>query len=260
MSRIQKTFRQLKSQGKKAFIPYIMAGDPDLATTYNRMQLLQDCGADIIELGIPFSDPLADGPTIQMASERALNNGVTLKKVLSFVKQHRSLFHIPIVIMSYYNPIFKLGDSNFIELSSDSGVDGFIIPDLTAEESKDFVKKSWDYDIDTIFLIAPTSTKDRIKMICKMCRGFIYYVSITGITGGRLSLPKRFYENIKVIRETSKLPIAVGFGISTPDDARLISSCSDGVIVGSAIVRRFNDEPETIKGYLLDLAKAIKGE
>lgn len=259
MSRIRETFKRLKLNGEKAFIPYIMAGDPDLSSTFERMQILQGCGADIIELGIPFSDPLADGTIIQMASDRALREGITLRKVLSFIKEHRGYLQIPIVIMSYYNPIFKLGDREFLRQASEAGVDGLIIPDLTADEAKDFVKKSWDFGIDTIFLVAPTSTRDRISMICNICRGFIYYVSITGITGARLHLPETFYEKMRMIRETSKLPVAVGFGISTPEEARMISSHSDGVIVGSAIVKRFNDEPSTIKDYLLDLKKAIKG-
>ncbi|MCX8026693.1 MAG: tryptophan synthase subunit alpha [Thermodesulfovibrionales bacterium] len=260
MSRIKDTFNILKSSNKKAFIPYIMAGDPDLSSTYERMKILQECGADIIELGIPFSDPLADGPTIQMASERAMKKGVTLRKVLSFVKGYRHEFNIPIVIMSYYNPIFKLGDEQFIKLAADAGVDGFIIPDLTIEEASGFAKKSWEFDIDTIFLVAPTSTKDRIKMICDMSKGFVYYVSITGITGARLNLPDNFYHNMQTIREVTNLPVAVGFGISTPQEAQLVCKASDGVIVGSAIVKRFNDNPSTIKNYLLELSKAIKGE
>ncbi|MFQ3574689.1 MAG: tryptophan synthase subunit alpha, partial [Thermodesulfovibrionales bacterium] len=139
MSRIRETFKRLKLNGEKAFIPYIMAGDPDLSSTFERMQILQGCGADIIELGIPFSDPLADGTIIQMASDRALREGITLRKVLSFIKEHRGYLQIPIVIMSYYNPIFKLGDREFLRQASEAGVDGLIIPDLTADEAKDFV-------------------------------------------------------------------------------------------------------------------------
>lgn len=251
-------FNELKASGGKAFIPYIMAGDPNLEATLRYIKLLEECGADIIELGVPFSDPLADGPTIQAAAERALRNGITLKKILTFLKTHCSHIRVPIVLMTYYNPIFKYGEEEFLRDAAMVGVRGMIIPDLTAEESDSFVSKARQYNIDTIFLIAPTSTKERVQMIVSLCRGFVYYVSITGITGSKLSLPEQFYRQLETIRSYTDLPIAVGFGVSTPEEARLIAGVADAVIVGSAIVKRLNTDPVGVTPYIRSLRVAIR--
>ncbi len=258
MSRIGTTFKKLKKEGKKAFIPYIMAGDPSLEKTKEVVLLFDECGADIVELGVPFSDPLADGPTIQRASERALENGVTLRKVISLVKDLRQITRIPVVLMTYYNPVFKYGEKNFVEDSKDAGVDGLIIPDLPPDEAEDFVKLSRKAALDTVFLLAPTSDDDRIKKVAKASRGFIYYVSITGITGAALLLDGSMEILISKIRKHTEKPIAVGFGVSKPEEASAVARVSDGVIVGSAIVKRLYESPDGLKDYLVSLREAIR--
>jgi len=257
-SSIKSKFSELIKQNKKAFIPYIMAGDYDLEETLKRIKILQDCGADMIELGVPFSDPLADGPTIQASAERALSKGVTLRKILSFLKLNRDEIKVPVILMTYYNPIFKIGEDAFLQEASSIGVNGLIIPDLTAEEAFSFVEKARYFNIDTIFLIAPTSTPERIKLITSLCNGFVYYVSIVGITGSELKLPTVFYNQLSLIRKATDLPISVGFGISRPSEASLIAQVADGVIVGSAIVKKFNEKSSEIKPYLKQLREAIR--
>ncbi|MEW6162779.1 MAG: tryptophan synthase subunit alpha [Nitrospirota bacterium] len=258
ISRIEETFRELKKKGKKAFIPYIMAGDPSLEMTKDIVLMFGECVADIVELGVPFTDPLADGPTIQRASERALERGVTLRRVMAFVKDLRESTQIPITLMTYYNPVFKYGEENFVRDAKDAGVDGVIIPDLPPDEAESFVRPSRKASLDTIFLLAPTSTPDRIKKVAKASRGFIYYVSITGITGSRLLLDGSIEALISEIREYTDKPIAVGFGVSTPEEASAVSKVSDGVIVGSGIVKRLNEPPDELKRYIISLREAIK--
>ncbi|MDI6890812.1 MAG: tryptophan synthase subunit alpha [Thermodesulfovibrionales bacterium] len=258
ISRIKETFKELKRKGKKAFIPYIMAGDPSLERTKDIVLMFEECGADIVELGVPFTDPLADGPAIQRASERALEKGVTLRRVIAFVKDLRESTQIPIALMTYYNPVFKYGEENFVRDAKDAGVNGVIIPDLPPDEAESFIRHSRKASLDTIFLLAPTSTPDRIKKVAKASRGFIYYVSITGITGGMLLLDGSIEALISEIREYTDKPIAVGFGVSTPEEASAVSKVSDGVIVGSAIVKRHNEPPDGLKRYIISLREAIK--
>ncbi len=260
MSKIEKTFKKLKQQGKKAFIPYIMAGDPDVEKTIENVRLLEECGADIIELGVPFSDPLADGPTIQRAAERALAAGVTLKKLIQLVSEIRTFSQVPIVLMTYYNPIFKYGDERFVTDAVQAGVDGIIVPDLPPDEAQKLIGASHSRNLDTIFLIAPTTTEKRLKTIVKASRGFVYYISITGITGSKLVLHETFKEHLALIRSLTAKPVAVGFGISTPDEAYTVSRLADGVIVGSAIVKKLHEKPEEAKGFILRLNEAIKGQ
>jgi len=257
MNRIEKTFKKLKSENKKAFIPYIMAGDGGLEKTLEQVLLLEECGADIIELGVPFSDPLADGPTIQRAAERALKAGITLKRIIPFVKRLRQHTQIPIVLMTYYNPVFKYGEESFINDAVDAGVDGVIIPDLTPEEGDSFINLSSSAGLNTIFLVAPTSTKERIKKIVAVSAGFVYYVSITGITGSKLTLEKTFKEHINLVKKLTDKPVVVGFGVSSPEDAKMISQIADGVIVGSAIVKKFYEHPEGAGGFIKKLREAI---
>ncbi len=256
-TKITTIFNLLNAQNKKAFIPYIMAGDPDLDTTKNHVMMLEECGADIIELGVPFSDPLADGPTIQRAAERALQAGVTLRKIIPFVKNLRQHTEIPIVLMTYYNPIFKYGEKQFIEDAVNAGVDGVIIPDLPPDEATDFIYLSRKSNLDTIFLVAPTSTENRVKKIIAASRGFIYYVSITGTTGAKLVLHETFMEHLALIRSHTSKPIAVGFGVSTPDEAYKVSRVADGVIIGSAIVKEFHEHPAIAEDFIKALRKAI---
>ena len=258
ISRIEETFKELKKRGKKAFIPYIMAGDPSLKSTKDIVLLFEECGADIVEIGVPFTDPLADGPTIQMASERALKAGITLKKVISFVKDLRQGTRIPLVLMTYYNPVFKYGEENFVRDAKDAGVDGVIIPDLPPDEAGNLIRSSKKASLDTIFLLAPTSTSERIKKVAKASRGFIYYVSVTGITGSRLLLDGSIETLISEIRKYTDKPIAVGFGVSTPEEASAVSKVSDGVIVGSAIVKRLHGSHDDLKRYIISLREAIQ--
>jgi tryptophan synthase alpha chain len=257
MSRIGKKFRDIVKRGGKAFIPYIMAGDPNLGRTVELIRILEDCGADIIELGVPFSDPLADGPTIQKAAQRALGGGVTLHKVIDLVADLRKHSQVPFVLMTYYNPIFKYGEERFVHDASEAGVDGIIVPDLPPDEAGTILSFSRKADFDIIFLVAPTSTEDRIRRVSKSSRGFIYYVSITGITGSKLSMDSSIASQVSKIRSMSGKPVAVGFGISTPEEASEVARSADGVIVGSAIVKRASDPDTSLREYLLSLRGAI---
>ncbi len=257
MSRIGRKFREIMKGGGKAFIPYIMAGDPNLGRTVELIRILEDCGADIIELGVPFSDPLADGPTIQKAAQRALAEGVTLHKVIDLVAGLRKHSQVPFVLMTYYNPIFKYGEERFVRDASGAGVDGIIVPDLPPEEAGTILSYSRKSDFDIIFLIAPTSTEGRISKVAKSSRGFIYYVSITGITGSKLSMDSSISSHVSKIRSLSGKPIAVGFGISTPEEASEVARFADGVIVGSAIVKKVSDSDTSLREYLLSLRRAI---
>ncbi|MBI5188350.1 MAG: tryptophan synthase subunit alpha [Nitrospirae bacterium] len=257
MTRIEKTFKKLKKENRKAFIPYIMAGDPNLERTKDIVLMFEECEADIVELGVPFTDPLADGPTIQRASERALKEGVTLRKVIAFVRELRRSTEIPVVLMTYYNPVFKYGEENLVKDAKDAGVDGVIVPDLPPDEAENFIKLSRKADLDTIFLLAPTSTEDRIKKVVKASKGFIYYVSITGITGAKLLLDGSIEALISEIKKYTDKPIAIGFGVSTPEEASQVAGVADGVIVGSAIVRAVQEGRETLKDFVSKLRKAI---
>jgi tryptophan synthase alpha chain len=241
MTRITRTFRKLKAEGKKAFIPYIMAGDPSMVRSGELVRLLEECGADLIELGVPFTDPVADGPVIQRAAERALRNGVTLRGVLALVREVRRSSDIPLILMTYYNPVFKFGEEAFVREAAGAGVDGLIVPDLPPDEAGGLLKHARAHGLDVVFLLAPTSTADRIKLVAKASRGFIYYVSITGITGALLELDPAVRESIRAVREASGKPVALGFGVSNPSEAGAASEFADGIIVGSAIVRRVNE-------------------
>lgn len=256
MSRISDTFSSLKKNGRKALIPYIMAGDPSLDATKQFVLDLEAAGADIIELGVPFSDPLADGPTIQRAAERSLNNGTTLRKVLALVKEIRKVSDVPLILMTYYNPVFKLGIDLFVKKAVSAGVNGVIIPDLIPDEADDFIKPARMYGLDTIFLLAPTSTPERINRVVKSCTGFLYYVSMTGTTGSKLSIEKNMKDTLHSIRGVTTKPVAVGFGISRPEQASAIAKLADGVIVGSAIVKLIA-QGKSIKNYVKSLRKAI---
>ncbi len=253
---IRKKLDEIKKQGKKAFIPYIMAGDPDLDETAKRLNILQKTGADIIELGVPFTDPLADGPTIQRAAERALNSGTTLRKILNFLHDFKESIYTPIVLMTYLNPVFCYGIEKFFHDAKEVNVGGVIFPDLTVEESKYYRTFAKKYGIDTIFLVAPTSTPDRVKKIVKASTGFVYYVSITGITGTKLSLDKYFNNHINFVKSFGK-PVCIGFGVSKPEEAKYVSQFVDGVIVGSAIVKIFQEKPQEAYEFIKSLREAI---
>ncbi len=253
---IRKKLEQLRKNGKKAFIPYIMAGDPNLEETAKRLKILNEVGADVIELGVPFTDPLADGPTIQRSAERALNKGITLRKILQFLFDFKGEIDAPIVLMTYLNPVFCYGIEKFFKDAKNAQVGGVIFPDLTVEESKHYRYLAKKYSIDTIFLVAPTSTPERVKKIVKASTGFIYYVSITGITGSYLKLDKDFKEHIDFVKSFGK-PVCVGFGISNSEEAKYMSQHVDGVIVGSAIVKAFHERSYNAYDFIKSLREAI---
>lgn len=261
-TRISRLFETLRSQNRKAFIPYLMAGDPDTGATLSHVLLLEKCGADIIELGVPFSDPIADGPTIQKAAVRALQSGTTLRKVLSLVKEIRLHTEIPLILMTYYNPVFKYGNDSFVRDAMQAGVDGVIVPDLPPEEAGELIRLSRNVPggkrFDTIFLTAPTSTPERIKRIASASSGFVYYVSMTGITGTKLELDQAFRGHLGLLKKATDKPVAVGFGIATPEQAQTIAQLADGVVVGSAIVKVFNEAPDKAEIFIRGLREAIK--
>jgi len=234
---IDKKFKELKRKKKKAFIAFITAGDPNLSSTKNLIFRLQNAGVDLIEIGIPFSDPLADGPTIQASSARALRNKVTLRSIIKAISSIKKKITVPLVFMTYYNPIFNYGLRKFVKDSKAAGVAGVIVPDMPHEEASDLIRIAKQCNFSTIFLAAPTSTKERLKKISKYSEGFIYFVSLTGVTGARRNLPDDLIANVKRVKKLTKKPICVGFGVSTPEQARMVAKISDGVIVGSAIVK-----------------------
>jgi tryptophan synthase alpha chain len=256
MSKITQVFKKAKKTGKKVLIPYLMAGDPTLNDTKRFVAGLEESGADIIELGVPFSDPLADGPTIQRASERALAQGTTLKKVLNLVRDIRLNTKIPLILMTYYNPVFKFGIEAFVKEAVSAGVNGIIIPDLIPDEAEDIMVNAKTHGLDTIFLLAPTSTEERIKKVARASTGFIYYVSVTGITGSQILLDTPMKDTLSLIKKITGKPVAVGFGISTPEQASAAAELADGIIVGSAIVRLIS-EGRDIRGFVKALKKAI---
>lgn len=232
MSNIAKAF-----EGGKAFIPFVTCGDPDLETTAKIVREMAANGADLIELGIPFSDPTAEGPVIQGANIRALSGGVTTDKIFEFVRELRKDVSVPLVFMTYANVVFSYGAEKFIGTCRQIGIDGLILPDLPYEEKDEFLPVCRQYDVDLISLIAPTSA-DRAAMIAKDADGFIYIVSSLGVTGERAQITTDISKLVSVIRENTSIPCAVGFGISTPEQAKSMSQYADGVIVGSAIVRK----------------------
>ncbi len=262
MNRIDRKFKQLKARKQKAFIAYVTAGDPDLAMTKKIALALERSGVDILELGIPFSDPLADGPTIQAASQRALKKGVNLKKIFGMAASLRAKTDMPVVFMTYYNPVLKYGLERFFKSCKACGVDGVIVPDLPFEEAEDLKRISRAFGIAAIFLVAPTSTRERIRKIAASSRGFIYYVSLTGVTGARSKLPPEVMSKIRLIKSLTDKPVAVGFGISGPAQASRMASVADGVIVGSAIVKIISKRKNTIQritNFSAKLARAIHG-
>jgi tryptophan synthase alpha chain len=241
MNRLDSTFAKLKDKGEKALIAYIMAGDPSLPDTEQLVLELERAGADIIELGVPFSDPIADGPVIQKAAERALRSGTSLRKILPAVAALRTRTQIPLVLMSYYNTIHAFGEADFCREAARAGVDGLIVPDMPPEEAGTLETQASCAGLCIIYLLAPTSTPDRRTMIARRSRGFVYYVSLTGITGAKFTDLEGVGRNVEKIRKAASVPVAVGFGVATPEDAAKVGDVADGVIVGSAIVRRIGE-------------------
>ncbi len=238
MRRIEAVFQQLQARGEKALIPFITAGDPDLKTTRALALEVASRGADLLELGIPFSDPLADGPTIQASSTRAIKGGVHLADALELAGQLRRQSDLPLILMGYYNPVLQYGLERTAKEAARLGVDGFIIPDLPPEEARPWRQAALAEDLAPIFLAAPTTGSERLKNLGRLTRGFLYYVSVTGITGARDRLPPDLVVALQQVRTLVKCPLAVGFGISTPEQVKLLAPHVDGVVVGSAIVQR----------------------
>ncbi len=237
-SRIDRTFVALRERNETALIAYLMAGDPSLQDTEQLVSALERAGADIIELGVPFSDPIADGPVIQQAAERALRSGTSLRKILPMVARLRTRTQVPLVLMAYYNNIHAYGCEKFCGDAVAAGVDGLIVPDMPPDEAGPLKGPAAAAGLQLIFLLAPTSTPDRRTYVVRQSQGFVYYVSLTGITGAKLNNFTDIGKNVEKIRKISSTPIAVGFGVATPDDVKHVSAVADAVIVGSAIVNR----------------------
>ena len=255
MTRIESKFAQLKSEGQKAFIPFVTAGDPSLDVTFDLILALEKSGADIIELGVPFSDPIADGPVIQRATERALANGVTLKKALQLGAKVRERSEIPLVLFSYFNPLLNYGLERLAHDGARAGFDGVLASDLTVEESETFVRTMRSDGLNTIFLAAPTSSAERMKKIAQTSNGFLYAVSRTGVTGEQQDLASDLKPFLQTLRSHTASPIAVGFGISRPEHVRAVWQEADGAVVGSSIVKEI--EQHTGKADLVESVAAF---
>lgn len=259
MSRIKEKFAQLGARGEKALITFITAGDPGLDVTEECILALEEGGADIVELGVPFSDPMADGPTIQKSSERALAGGTTLPRILAMVKSVRRRSAVPIILMGYFNPVFRYGAERFVADAVASGVDGVLLVDLPPEEAAEFQVYAAAAGLDLISLLTPTSDRKRMETVARMGSGFIYYVSVTGVTGARTAVAESVSEKIAEIRTHSSLPVAVGFGISDAAQAAQVAPFADGVVVGSAIVKLFEEfSGDALKSRLTGFAAGLK--
>src|SRR6266516_2874079 len=245
MSRIRETFANLKRSGRGGFIPFITAGHPDLATTKLLLIELAAAGADIIELGVPFSDPVADGEVIQRASERALRKGVTLHDALTCVAHAKQHINVPIVLFSYFNPLLKFGEDRLANEAKEAGVDAVLVTDLIPEEAETWIETLVRFDLDPIFLVAPTTSDKRLKEIAKQARGFIYAVSRAGVTGARDEMTGDAEALVKRLRSVSDLPVAVGFGISTAEQVREVLRFADAAVIGSAIVSQIEELAES---------------
>ncbi len=243
MGRLSERFADLHSRGEVALIPFVMAGDPDLATTELLVLALAQAGADAVEIGVPFSDPIAEGPTLQRATERALRAGTSLSRVLALVRGLRQRVELPLILMGYANNFLNEKAEPFAAAAAQAGVDGVIVVDLPPEEGREFFEALRAAGIDSILLAAPTTTPERLRTIARETRGFLYYVSLTGVTGAREKMAQDLEVGVRRAREVSSLPVCVGFGISTPEHAAAIAHFADGVVVGSALVERIAAAP-----------------
>jgi tryptophan synthase alpha chain len=260
MATLSHRFAELRQQGHCAFIPFLTAGDPDLETTAQALQVLDSHGADFIELGVPYSDPLADGPVIQAAATRALQRGVHLDQVLAMVHQISPQLRSPLILFTYYNPILRRGVERFLQQIAAAGVKGLVIPDLPLEEADQVLEQASKTGVEVILLVAPTSSKARIAAIAQRAQGFVYLVSVTGVTGVRSQVGERVEELIQELRQVTDKPIGVGFGISQPEHARQVREWgADAVIVGSAMVKCLAEaKPEDGLRAIADLCQRLK--
>jgi tryptophan synthase alpha chain len=265
MSRIGDRFAALRGRGERALVPFVTAGDPDLGATEALVLAMAEAGADLIELGVPFSDPIADGPTIQRASERALAGGTSLRRVLELVKRLRARTEIPLLLMGYANPFYAMGARGFAEAAAEAGVDGVIVPDLPPEEGADLYGAAAEAGIDGVLLAAPTTGEARLRLLTERTRGFLYFVSLTGVTGARAALGAELEERVRRARELASVPVCVGFGVSTPEHAAAIGRFADGVVVGAAIVERIERAPsadgavDAVARLVADLKAPLRG-
>ena len=260
ISKLDHAFAQLRLRDEKALITYVMAGDPSLQETEQLVIELEQAGADIIELGVPFSDPIADGPVIQQAAERALRSGTSLRTILAMVVRLRTRTKIPLVLMAYYNTVHAFGPERFCKEAVQAGVDGLILPDMPPDEAGPLKAPAAEAGLPLIFLLAPTSTDARRTYVARQSQGFIYYVSLTGITGAKLLNLAGVGKNVEKIRKVTNLPVAVGFGVATPEDAAKVAAIADGVIVGSAIVKQIaahQQKPEMMK-HVAEFVRSLK--
>jgi len=265
VSRILRAFELARREDRAAFVPFLMAGDPDLAATQGMVLALAAAGADVVELGVPFSDPIADGPVNQAAARRALAAGASLKSILIQIGEIRQRTPIPLVLFTYYNPIHAYGLERFAEQAAASGVDGVLCVDLPVEEAEgEYLDALRGHGLDAVFLLAPTSTRQRVRQVVRRGSGFVYYVSRTGVTGERAALPDQLEQEVLALRGALDKPLAVGFGISTPAQAAAVARIADGVVVGSALVRlverhgREPDLPARIGRAAAELAAACR--
>jgi tryptophan synthase alpha chain len=259
-SKLDHTFATLRQRGEKALIAYVMAGDPSLQDTEQLVVELEQAGADIIELGVPFSDPIADGPVIQQAAERALRSGTSLRTILPMVARLRARTQVPLVLMAYYNTIHAFGPDQFCHEAAQAGVDGLIMPDMPPDEAGPLRGPAAAAGLQLIFLLAPTSTVERRTFVARQSQGFVYYVSLTGITGAKLLSMADVGKNVEKIRKVTRIPVAVGFGVATPEDAAKVAAIADGVIVGSAIVKQiaaYGQKPEMVK-HVAEFVRSLK--
>lgn len=243
MGRLGKRLAELREHGETALIPFVTAGDPDLETTEILLSALAQSGADALEIGVPFSDPMAEGPTIQRSSERALKNRTSLRGILEMVRRLRPRIDVPMILMGYANCFMTMGEKNFAEAASSVGVDGVIVVDLPPEEGDVFYPAVKEAGVDPILLASPTTTPERLEMLAKETRGFLYYVSLTGVTGARNAVAEGVEQAVQKIRRISDVPVCVGFGVSTPEHAERVGAFADGVVVGSALVDRIEAAP-----------------
>jgi tryptophan synthase alpha chain len=255
--RISKRFAELRAAGELGIVAYITAGDPSLDATHKFVLALADAGADVIELGVPFSDPLADGPTIQRASERALKAGTSLAGVLELVRRIRETSQVPLVLFSYYNPILQMGLEKFAAAAAQAGADGVLVTDLTPEESEDYRRIIHAQNLDTVFLAAPTSDDERLRKISACSSGFLYLISRTGVTGAKDSLPDDLPGLLRRVRQFTELPVAVGFGISLPGHVSVLGGLADAAVVGSALVSEIENAP-SVEAALTSLRERVK--
>jgi tryptophan synthase alpha chain len=247
-SRIDQRFASLRERGEKALIPFLTAGDPNLETTEALVLAMADAGADIIELGVPFSDPSAEGPTIQRSSTRALAQGTSLRSILQLVDRLRARVEVPLVLMGYANPLHAMGAEPFAKAAREVGVDGIIIPDLTPEDGAPYLDPTREAGIDVILLAAPTTRPARLEMLAKQTQGFLYYVSLQGVTGARAALSQGIEARVRLAQSFGDIPVCVGFGVATPEHAKAIGAYADGVVVGSAIVDTIEEAHAEARG------------